>query len=49
MLFKILALIISLITLCLALDEWLYVRAIQEWLKERKKEEDDEWQVSWFH
>lgn len=49
MLFKILALIISLITLCLALDEWLYVRAIQEWLQERKKEEDEEWQVSWFH
>ena len=49
MLFKILALMISLIALCLALDEWLYVRAIQKRLQERQKEEDEEWHVSWFH
>lgn len=49
MLFKILALIISDIALCLALNEWLYVREIQKRLQERQKEEDEEWNVSWFH
>lgn len=46
MLFKVLALLVSIAALLLALDEWMYMRALQ---KKNREEEDEEWNVSWFH
>ena len=46
MLFKVLALLVSIAALLLALDEWMYMRALQ---KKNREEEDEDWHVSWFH
>lgn len=46
MIFKVLALLVSIAAFLLALDEWMYMRALQ---KKTREEEDEEWHVSWFH
>lgn len=47
--FKLFALVISVVALVLALDECQYVRAMQKRLQRSQKEEDEEkWNISWF-